>query len=183
MPVASTGRSVVRQPRRASALRVVSTASCSMLLAMRCRRPVGSSASATPRSAKLSDSVPPLVNTISDGSAPIRAATDERASSSTALARWPKWCTLEAFPKSSVSARGHRLGDRRIDRRGGVMVEVDAHRDSFIIAFALTLSNKRTRQQVKPLAYTRRTLLPEPRNCDQHFGQVESAQCGNGMKR
>ena len=46
-----------------------------MLLAMRCRRPVGSSASAAPRSAKLSASVPPLVNTISDGSAPMSAAT------------------------------------------------------------------------------------------------------------
>ena len=30
-----------RQPRRASALSVLSTASCSMALAMRCRRPVG----------------------------------------------------------------------------------------------------------------------------------------------
>ena len=68
-PVWSTGSSVVRQPRRASAFSVLSTASCSIALAIRCRRPVGSSASAAPRIAKLSDSVPPLVNTISDGSA------------------------------------------------------------------------------------------------------------------
>ena len=34
MPVASTGRSVVVQPRRASALSVVSTASCSIALAI-----------------------------------------------------------------------------------------------------------------------------------------------------
>ena len=69
---ASTGRSVVVQPRRASALRVLRTASCSMALAIRCLRPVGSSASATPRMAKLSPSVPPPVNTISDGSAPMQ---------------------------------------------------------------------------------------------------------------
>ena len=83
----------------------------------RCRRPVGSSASATPRSAKLSASVPPLVNTTSDGSPPISAATAERASSSTAFARWPKWCTLEALPKSSVEHASHGLGDCR-DRPG-----------------------------------------------------------------
>ena len=40
MPLASTGSSVVVQPRRASALNVLSTASCSMALAMRWRRPV-----------------------------------------------------------------------------------------------------------------------------------------------
>ncbi len=54
---------------------VLSTASCSIALAIRWRRPVGSSASAAPRIAKLSDSVPPLVKTISDGSALISAAT------------------------------------------------------------------------------------------------------------
>jgi hypothetical protein len=35
----------------------------------------------------------------------ISAATAERASSSTAFARWPKWCTLEALPNSSVITR------------------------------------------------------------------------------
>ena len=38
-------------------------------------RPVASSASAAPRIAKLSASVPPLVKITSEGSAPIRAAT------------------------------------------------------------------------------------------------------------
>ena len=50
----STGTQRRRQPRRASAFSVLSTASCSMALATRWRRPVGSSASAAPRIAKLS---------------------------------------------------------------------------------------------------------------------------------
>jgi hypothetical protein len=62
---------------------------------------VGSSASATPRIAKLSDSVPPLVNTISSGSLLMSAATDERAWSSAAFACWPKVCTLDALPNRS----------------------------------------------------------------------------------
>jgi hypothetical protein len=53
----------------------------------------------------LSDSVPPLVKTISDVSAPMSSATAERASSSSALARWPKWWTLDALPNSPVSVR------------------------------------------------------------------------------
>ena len=102
---AATGRSVAVQPRLASAFTVLRTASCSMLVVMMWRRPVASSASAAPRSARLSDSVPPLVNTISAGSAPISCPIAVRASSSNAFARWPKWCTLEALPKSSLSAR------------------------------------------------------------------------------
>ena len=109
MPVASTGSSVDVQPRFASAFTVLSTASCSMLLVMMWRLPVGalrsSAASAAPRSARLSDSVPPLVNTISAGSAPISWPIDVRASSRSAFARWPKWWTLDALPKSSASAR------------------------------------------------------------------------------
>ena len=50
-------------------------------------------------------SVPPLVKTTSDGSAAISAATADRASSRTALARCPKWCTLEALPNSSRRTR------------------------------------------------------------------------------
>ena len=86
MPLASTGTSVTRQPRRASAFMVFSTASCSIALATRCLRPDGSSASAAPRIARLSLSVPPAVKTISEASAPISAPTDPRASSKAALA-------------------------------------------------------------------------------------------------
>ena len=86
---ASSGSTVVRHPRFASALKVLSTASCSMPDVMRCLRPVTSSASAAPRIAKLSASVPPLVKTISAGSAPISAATALRASSIAAFACCP----------------------------------------------------------------------------------------------
>ncbi len=55
--------------------------------------------------AKLSDSVPPLVKTTSDGSPPTSVASAERASSSAALARWPNACTLEALPNRSRVAR------------------------------------------------------------------------------
>ena len=60
--------------------------------------------SATPRTARLSASVPPDVKTISEGSAPTRRATAVRASSSTALARWPKAWMLDALPGQSRSA-------------------------------------------------------------------------------
>jgi hypothetical protein len=49
--------------------------------------------------------VPLLVNTISEGSALMSAATADRASSSAALACCPKWCTLDALPKISRVAR------------------------------------------------------------------------------
>jgi hypothetical protein len=101
MPLASTGTSVLVQPRRPSAFSVFSTASCSSAAATRWRRPVASAASAAPRMAKLSLSVPPLVRTISDGSALISPATAERASSIAALACWPNAWTLDALPKRS----------------------------------------------------------------------------------
>ena len=61
-------------------------------------------ASAMPRTARLSASVPPDVKTISEGSAPMSAATAARASSSTALARWPKAWMEDALPGHSLSA-------------------------------------------------------------------------------
>ena len=47
---------------------------------------------------ELHPAAPPLVMTTSDGSAPIRRATEDRASSRTALACCPKWWTLDALP-------------------------------------------------------------------------------------
>ena len=60
--------------------------------------------SAMPRTARLSASVPPDVKTISDGSAPMSLATAARASSSTALARWPNAWMEDALPGHSLSA-------------------------------------------------------------------------------
>ena len=56
----------------------------------------------------LSLSVPPLVNTTSPASPPINAATALRASSIAALARCPKWWTLDGLPNSSRSAAAIR---------------------------------------------------------------------------
>ena len=85
-------------------------------------------ASATPRMAKLSLSVPPLVKTTSDGSPPISAATarcgPRRAA---ALARCPKWWTLDGLPNSLPQRGRHALDDRGGRGRRGVVVEVDPH--------------------------------------------------------
>ena len=56
-------------------------------------------AEATPFSAKLSASVPPLVKTISSGSAPIRQANASLASSIAFLASCPKEYMVEALPE------------------------------------------------------------------------------------
>jgi hypothetical protein len=84
--VTSTGNVVTRQPRLAIAFIVLSTASCSMPQVIRCLRPDASNASAAPRMAMLSASVPPAVKTISDASADKRAETEALASSRAALA-------------------------------------------------------------------------------------------------
>ena len=115
----SRAASVTVQPRRASALAVCSTASCSMPLVTRCRRPRGSSASATPRRARLSASVPPAVKTSSVGSAPMSAATPARRRSRCALARWPKAC--DARGVAEVVAQGLRRRRRRPPDATGVV--------------------------------------------------------------
>ncbi len=59
--------------------------------------------SATPLIARLSDSVAPLVNTISFGLAPMRSAICLRAFSTASSASHPNgWLRLAAFPKCSV---------------------------------------------------------------------------------
>ena len=91
IPVLETGSSVIRQPLRASALNVTSTASCSIAVAIRCRRPVGSSASAAPRSAKLSRlGAAAREDDLRRFGANQRAHRAPRASSNLAFARWPK---------------------------------------------------------------------------------------------
>jgi hypothetical protein len=56
-----------------------------------------------PLTARLSDSVPPVVNTTSDGRAPSTSAIASRDSSTTRLARRPDVCSDEALP-SAVNA-------------------------------------------------------------------------------
>ena len=82
--------------------------------------------SATPLSARLFDSVAPLVKTISFAVAPIRLATCLRAFSVASSASQPKlWLRLAELPKMFGQVRPHRLKHARIDRRGGVVVHVD----------------------------------------------------------
>ena len=56
-----------------------------------------------PRTARLSDSVPPDVNTISVGSAPSTCATRSRASSTATRASRAIRCEPEALPKRSAA--------------------------------------------------------------------------------
>src|SRR5580704_1066881 len=85
------------------------TASCSIVVAMMWGEEVGEvkeveevkDKDATPKMAWLSDSVPPLVKTISWGRAPISAATCSRAVSTAARARWPGVWMEEALAKSA----------------------------------------------------------------------------------
>ena len=91
-------------------------------------RPVGSSASATPRIAKLSDSVPPLVYTTSEGSALIRAATAARASSRAAFALLSEVVDARGVAELVACRRHDGVDDVWADRGRRVVVEVDAHR-------------------------------------------------------
>ena len=150
MPDSSTGSSVVVQPRRASARSVFRTASCSIALAIRWRRPRASAASATPRMAALSASVPPLVKTISEGS-----PLSERRNRGPGLVERRLGLLAEEMHTRRVSeyvARhaSHRL--RYFRRQGSrrVVVKIDTHRESFIVANPLTDGGKRTRQRFSP---------------------------------
>ena len=99
-PRASGATRVTVYPSRSSASAAWRTASCSIALTMMWR-PLKGSALAPPMTPMLSDSVPPLVKTISPGVAFRSAATWARASSTAPFASWPNACTLEAFPKCS----------------------------------------------------------------------------------
>ena len=75
---------------------------CSVLQVTRCR-PLVAWKCATPFNARLSDSVAPLVNTISRAVAPMSRATSARAASTASSARHPNaWLLEAALPKCSV---------------------------------------------------------------------------------
>ena len=76
--------------------------------------------------AKLSLSVPPLVKTTSDGSAPISAATALRAWSIDRLGPLPEVVDARRVAELLPQRGRHGVGDRREDRGRGVMVEIDA---------------------------------------------------------
>ena len=79
-----------------------------------------------PLSARLSDSVAPLVKTISRGAAPASSATRRRASSTAFSASQPKlWLRLAALPNCGPKKGSMASSTRGVHRRGGVMVQVD----------------------------------------------------------
>ena len=96
-PVGPTGTTTAWRPIRATKRAAASTASCSTAVTTACPPRVGDNAA--PPMARLSDSVPPLVNTTSRGrAAPTRAATRSRASSMAFLARRETAWTPEGLP-------------------------------------------------------------------------------------
>ena len=99
-PSPSTPTRTTRKPRSSSALQGWSTAGCSTALVMTVV--AGPSASATPKIALLSLSLPQLVKTISPGSQRRSAATFARAASMSAWTRPPNSYMLEALPQRSV---------------------------------------------------------------------------------
>ena len=87
--------------------------------------PLWANFSAAPRRARLLLSVAPLVKTISLPRAPIAAATVSRAASTASFACRPKsWLRCRGC-QSLAEVRQHGLQHARIDRRGGVVVEVN----------------------------------------------------------
>ena len=102
-PVLSTGRYVTLMPRFVSrAFAVSRTARCSVRPVM-IWSPFSRYISTTPLSARLSDSVAPLVKTISLGSAWINRASCFRAFSTASSASHPKaWLRLAALPNFST---------------------------------------------------------------------------------
>ena len=101
-PSPSGATSVTWAPASASRRHGSSTARCSVATVTMCGgRPAA--AATAPFSARLFDSVAPLVKQISRGSAPTTPATCRRAASAASRAAQPNaWCRLAALPNRSV---------------------------------------------------------------------------------
>ena len=97
-----------------------------MALAIRCRRPVGSSASAAPRIAKLSLSVPPLVKTTSEGSAPNQGGHLRARLVQCGLGPLTEMVDARRVAELVAQGRHHPFDDGRRNRRGGVVIEINA---------------------------------------------------------
>ncbi len=97
-----TGRYVTRKPSFSRRLQVSMTALCSVTAVMMWS-PFSRYIDAAPLIARLSDSVAPLVKTISFALAPMRSATCLRPCSTASSASQPYlWLRLAALPKRSV---------------------------------------------------------------------------------
>ena len=112
---------------------VFSTASCSMPVVTIWRRPEGSSASAAPRSARLSASVPLPVKTTSLGSASISAATLRARVVEQGLGALSEGVHGRRIAKFGAEYTIDGLDDLRSGRCRRVVVEIDAHRACEVI--------------------------------------------------
>src|SRR4030095_16067140 len=115
----------------ARSLPCVTPPSCSIVRPTRWRRPAGSRASAAPRMAALSLSVPPLFKTISDGSAMFRSTSRVRGSSMDGsvlyrLGLLPEVMDNRRFAVILSQGGRHRVHARGSHGRCGVVVQVDA---------------------------------------------------------
>ena len=108
----------------------------------------------------MSDSVAPLVKTISFAEAFIARATCSRAASTAASASQPNtWPREAGLPKDFREVRRHRLQHPRVDGRRGVVVEVDRqlHGATILSACASLLLESRRR----PVVYLRVSTCEE----------------------
>jgi hypothetical protein len=96
-PVRSTGRTVTRAPRVSKNRQGLITAGCSVAAVMMWL-PFSRSSKKAPFMAKLFDSLPPLVKTISEGWQPSRSATWARARSTAWRAGAPAQWLADGLP-------------------------------------------------------------------------------------
>ena len=124
-PSAPTGSTVTRQPRASRWRHVSSTARCSVAT-VTMWSPRSLALAATPLMARLSASVAPLVKTMSLCDAPIDGG-DLAARRVDGVAGAAAGGVIEAGRVADLVAqqRQHRVEHARIDRRGGVGVQVD----------------------------------------------------------
>ena len=122
-----------------------------MLLAIKCPP---ARLRATPLIARLSPSEPPLVNTIRRAVHPSSRATCRRASSTRRRAETPTPWMLDGLAEVLRGRRVHRLPDRRVNRRRGVVVEIDEAPGLDAVAVGLLAADLLTCRHRPALAVT-----------------------------
>ena len=106
---------------------VLSTASCSIALVTRCLRPDGSSASAAPRIARLSLSVPPAVKTISGDVGAEQGGDLAAGFVQSGFGLLTEMVHAGRVAPDVAHRLGHPIGDLWVERGRRVVVQVDTH--------------------------------------------------------
>ena len=122
-PCSSTPSQVISCPRFASVSQCFSVAECSTRVVTMCCR--SRSMSSAEWIAAFVDSVPQLVNKISDGSHPSSPATRSRACSSALPTCLPKAVAARRIAIQLGEKRQHLLDHSGVHARGRVVVEID----------------------------------------------------------